>query len=116
MAKHVPFDEMTCPVRGRFAKRLGVEACTSLRGKPQQGSVPGIKRHVLAVHGKAVYDEVVWPPLRSGENAAKEKQRTAKEMAKRLSALPLADLRKKASRKGIDPNGKSKKALVEALQ
>lgn len=85
--KHVPYDEMLCPVRGRFAKRMDVPECTSLRGKPQFGSVPGIKRHVRAVHGKAIYDEVVWPPVRSGANAEAEKKRTAKDLSKRLKVM-----------------------------
>lgn len=117
MAKkeHVPFDEMVCPVRGRFAKRLGVESCTSLRGRPQEGSVPGIKRHVRAVHGKTVFDAVVWPPLRTGELADKERKRAAQEMAKRFRAMPVAALRKQAARKGIEVDGKTKPALIEAL-
>jgi hypothetical protein len=52
---HVPFATTTCPVAG----------CTSGKdGKPQVGSVPGIKRHVKMIHGEDAYKVVIFPPIR----------------------------------------------------
>jgi len=52
---HVEFDQMQCPVAG----------CTSLKGGPQKGSVPGVKRHVKLVHGEDVYNKLNFPALRT---------------------------------------------------
>lgn len=49
---HKPFARMPCPIAG----------CTQLNGGPEEGTVPGIKRHVRSKH-KDQYDTVVWPPI-----------------------------------------------------
>lgn len=54
---HVPFDRMTCPVPG----------CKQLNGGPEEGTVPGMKRHARKRHTQAEYDAVVWPPIRANE-------------------------------------------------
>jgi hypothetical protein len=47
-----PYAKMTCPVPG----------CSHWLATTE-GSVPGVKRHVLAIHGRKVANGIVWPDI-----------------------------------------------------
>lgn len=92
---HVPYATMKCPVAG----------CDSKNGKPQEGSVPGIKRHVILVHGKTAFKNATFPAIRKGST----------RQAPDLTAKKVDELRKMASKRGIDSTGLRKDDLVAAL-
>lgn len=107
--QHIPYARMKCPIEG----------CTSLRGGPQEGTVPGIKRHVLLVHGEKEFKKVEWPPIRTAK-AAKEAAKAAHpakggKAKDELATMPVAELRAIAKKKGVDPMGLRKAELIDAL-
>lgn len=77
---HVAFDRTTCPIPG----------CTSGKGgTPQTGSVPGIKRHVKLVHGKAAYESAKFPKLRTATGPINDlPKQTLLEAAKIRHVIP----------------------------
>jgi hypothetical protein len=48
--KRRKFAKMACPIKG----------CDHMGGVPQTGTVPGVKRHVIAIHGATAYAKVKW--------------------------------------------------------
>jgi hypothetical protein len=94
MAEHVhlPFDRMTCPHDG----------CESGKGKkPQEGTVPGIKRHVAMVHGQDVADKIDWPPIRTAEGP--------------MSKLDAHTLILAAKARNVKTDGLNKASILTAL-
>jgi hypothetical protein len=111
-----------------------------LKGGPQRGSVPGIKRHVGMVHGKEAYAKLerrgVFGSLYDGEEpkkSAPSKKTSRKKTSRKrkttkrkpatvktssnghLDEQPIDDLRKLARAKGINPSGLRKTELVAKL-
>ena len=74
-----------------------------------RGSVPGMKRHVKAVHGMDAYRRIDWPDIYGRVSFDFP---VAKDSLTRKS---INDLRKEAKRRGVSPLGKSRKALVIEL-
>lgn len=93
---HVAFDQTVCPIDG----------CTSLKGGPQKGSVPGIKRHVKMIHGVDVYDKTEFPALRSAEGPIKHSPKETLFKAAQSRGLVGKDSKESKH---------SKEALIEAL-
>ena len=85
MSAFVPFDSMTCPLCGR------------------RGAVPGIKRHVVKMHGQKAFDEIDWPPLRS-----------VGQLIDALDAMTPAQVDEIAERFGITDLAASLEEIAEA--
>jgi hypothetical protein len=107
-----------CPVKG----------CTHMKGKPQEGTVPGVKRHVWAIHvlRDATITEAQYEKLKFGDLYTKPAGKAVADSIKGsdgngsgvptdLASLPVPALRERAKAKGISVTGKRKDELVEAL-
>ena len=101
------FATMKCPVKG----------CTHwLATEP--GTVPGVKRHVLAIHGQRAYNRIQWPP--SFERPRGKRVAAALRAGRSLTEADLwehsvVELRGIARQRGIPITGKNKEELVSAL-
>lgn len=97
-----------CPVHGCVWGR---------RGTPLHGTVPGIRRHVRAVHGDLLYGGVEWPSIYIWEPSpggmtmllSSERGRDV------LVAMSFRELRVKARERGVVQYGKSKAELIEGI-
>jgi hypothetical protein len=88
-----------------------------LKGGPQEGTVPGIKRHVLLVHGEKTFKKIEWPPIRSEEQAKADHPAKGKAHKEdKLADLTVAELRERARKQGVDPLGLRKAELIDALK
>lgn len=86
--------------------------CMSANGYRMSGSVPGVKRHVKAVHGLALYEETTWPDIHGEVHGT---NLFAAPRPGSLFAMSINDLRREAKRRGVYPLGKSRKALAVEL-
>jgi hypothetical protein len=108
--RRTKFATMKCPIKG----------CTHWLSETP-GTVPGVKRHVIALHGRTAYRKVQWPAIytdRSGSTIAKaiRKRSTTKQVkTDDLAKLTIKELRDRAKAKGIPVSGKRKDELVSAL-
>ena len=102
------FAQMTCPIKG----------CTHWLSETP-GTVPGVKRHVRAIHGYEAFDRVKWPPTyaeSSGKAIALAlRKSTSSKPKSKLDSLTIVELRSRAKKKGIKITGLKKDELVEAL-
>jgi hypothetical protein len=112
------FRLIKCPIKG----------CTHMDGKPQEGTVPGVKRHVKAIHvlrDKEI-TEAQYKKLDFGESKSKPAgkqiadsikapKKSASNGSGDLASLPVSALRERAKAKGIATAGKRKEELVAAL-
>lgn len=57
-----PYARMKCPV----PEQLGIPCTTGKYGPVKRGTVPGIKRHVIQVHGRQAHQLVDYPPIHKG--------------------------------------------------
>ena len=95
------FAEMDCPVPGCDA---------GYAGAPKRGSVPGMKRHAMAVHGAASFEAASWPGVH-GQVRWKGKEPKPGSIA----AMSLNQMRQEAKCRGISSLGKSKQELFSQL-
>ena len=84
----------------------------SANGYRLAGSVPGIKRHVKAVHGQAEYERTEWPDIYGDVYF---KGLLAPHRPGSFTAMSLNKLRREAKRRGVYPLGKSRKVLAAEL-
>ena len=102
----MPFKRMVCPEQWCDSETDGYRLTAS---------VPGMKRHVKAVHGMDAYRRIEWPDIygrvRVGDLFGERFQ--AREGS--LALKSLNELRQEAKRRGVSPLGKSKKALYLEL-
>jgi hypothetical protein len=94
---HIAFSTITCP----FVGKDGEKCDAGKGGKPQTGSVPGIKRHFKRVHGEPAFAKAekdgLFPPIRD------------------LTKLTAEELKELAKRKNVDAAGMNKSELVAVL-
>ena len=101
------FATMKCPIKG----------CTHwLADKP--GTVPGVKRHVRALHADVNFDRIKWPATYdkpSGKSIASAIRKGTSPKREELEDLSIGELRERAKAKGIKTSGLRKGELVSAL-
>ena len=101
-----PFATMECPA----------PSCDSeTDGYRMRGSVPGMKRHVKAVHGMDAYRRIEWPDVYGRVHVGDLFGERFQAREGSLALKSLNELRQEAKRRGVSPLGKSKKALVVEL-
>jgi hypothetical protein len=109
----------TGPQRSNYARmECPVTGCVSGRkGTPLDGTIPGIKRHVLKVHGRLFYEAVIWPPLyRTGTSPAGDMFLASLSVPpKPFEEMNIHELRAAAKRRGIPQRDKNKADFIAAL-
>jgi hypothetical protein len=109
----------TGPQRSNYARmECPVTGCMSARGgAPMEGTVPGIKRHVLRVHGRSFYDAATWPALyRNSVSFWGDRVRASKlTPPKPFEEMNIHELRAAAKLRGIPQRDKNKPDFIAAL-
>ena len=90
--------------------------CERTDGIASDWTVPGMKRHVRAIH-RPFLDHIVWPPLyKVGTSAAGDRLRAAKLHPPRpFEEMTVKELRAAAKRRGIPAFAKNKADFIGAL-
>lgn len=94
---------MVCPVDG----------CRYDKGRPAEGTVVGMKRHVRLVHGLVAAEQVIWPPIYL-HGTSKFGDRLREEYVP-PSEMTFKELRELSRKRGLSIHGKNRAALVEQL-
>lgn len=85
--------------------------------RPADWSIPGLKRHVRALHPAAL-DLIVWPPLYA-DSASPGGDLIAQSLTlnpmKPFEEMTVRELRAAAKRRGIPQFGKNRKDFIDAL-
>ena len=107
-----------CRAYPKYATMRCPVGCLSKGGiGPMTATVPGMKRHVLRVHGRMFADAVTWPPLYvDSTSAAADWLRASKvHPPKPYEEMTVKELRAAAKRRGVPQFGKNKADFIEAL-